>query len=317
MEDWAIRLEVSGFERRPDTANLKAVKLLFEAFGICRRHMKEHGPDVAIAFGGYASVPGAMAARSLGVSLVLHEQNVVPGLANRMLAPMAKKIAISFPDTLERCPRWSGKAVVTGNPLWKPVMEGMEEDPWRHFGLERGRKTLAVIGGSQGAASLNRAVAQLLPPWRERGDLQVIHSVGRDKFLEYESELAGTETDKLLYRPMGFIKRMDLLYEVSDLVVCRAGASTVSELAAAGCASILVPYPYATASHQDANAAVLARAGAAVVIDDRELEGERLHHEIDRLLDDPGRLCKMRESSRGVARKDASAALAEIVLSCV
>ncbi|MFW6113957.1 MAG: undecaprenyldiphospho-muramoylpentapeptide beta-N-acetylglucosaminyltransferase [Actinomycetota bacterium] len=311
-----VTLEVSGFSRGLDAGNLRAAKQLLRAFTVCRGDMKENRPDAAVAFGGYASVPGAAAARSLGIPLILHEQNVIPGMANRLLAPVAGKIAVSFQDTLEICPGWRKKAVVTGNPLWRSLDAGKQEDPWRHFGLERERKTLAVIGGSQGAASLNRAVAQALPLWRERADLQIVHSVGRGKLEEYLHEVAEDYPGGVFYRPLGFVERMDLLYQAADLVVCRAGASTISELAAAGCAAILVPYPYATASHQDANAAVLERAGVAVVIDDEEMDGERLRREVDELLDDNDRLQGMRESSRRIGRPEAAAVLSRLVISC-
>lgn len=270
---------------------------------------------MAAAFGGYASVPGALAALSLRVPLVLHEQNVIPGLANRLLAPFARLLAVSFEDTLGEYPRWRRKAVVTGNPLLKPPLPpGEAGDAWEHFGLERNRMTLGVVGGSQGAASLNRAVLEALSPWRDRTDLQVVHSVGGNKYQEFMAQAAKVDTGGLIYRPLEFITRMDLLYDAADLVVCRAGASTVTELAAAGCAAVLVPYPYATAAHQDANAAVLEKAGAAVVIADSDLDGGRLSREVDGLLSDPVRLEEMRRSSLRVGRPRAARDLAELVL---
>jgi len=315
QEKRVISLEVSGFNRSLDPKNFKAMAGLAKAFSICRREMKALRPQVAVAFGGYASVPGAAAALSLGVPLVIHEQNVIPGLANRLLAPFAAVMAVSFEDTLENYPRWRKKAVVTGNPPLKPPRPSEGEDPWAHFGLEKERKTLAVVGGSQGAASLNRAVLEALSLWRERDDLQVVHSVGKDKYQEFLSQVATVDTRGMLYRPVEFIERMDLLYRAADLVVCRAGASTIAELAAAGCAAVLVPYPYATAAHQDANAGVLEKAGAAVVIKDRELDGRRLSQEVDGLFADMARLEEMRCSSRRVGRPDAAARLADLVLS--
>ena len=309
-----IDLEVSGFSRDLSPGNLKAMLQLVRAFPLCRKDMKAVEPQVAVAFGGYASVPGAAAALSLGIPLVIHEQNVIPGMANRLIAPFARKLAVSFPQTLERHARWRRKAVVTGNPLRLPREAASKEDALEHFGLEGGRETLGVMGGSQGAASLNRAVLEALPAWRDREDLQVVHSVGRDKYQEFEDRVAKVDTGRLLYRPVEFIERMDLLYELADLMVCRAGASTVSELAAMGCAAVLVPYPYATAAHQDANAEVLRGAGAAVVIEDRDLNAERLASEVGKLIDDQQRLKDMRERSRLAGKPDASARLAELVL---
>lgn len=310
-----IPLEVSGFVRRPDMANIEALRGLFGAFRICRREMKADPPAVAAAFGGYASVPGALAALSLRVPLVIHEQNVVPGLANRLLAPAARALAVAFARTLEGRPRWKKKAVVTGNPLLRRPQPGSRREALELFGLSEGRKTLAVVGGSQGAASLNRAVLEALPAWSGRSDLQVVHAVGKDKFGEFMAQAEKVDGGDLIYSPIRFIERMDLLYEVADLVVCRAGAATISELAAAACPAVLVPYPYATAAHQDANAGVLAEAGAALVLEDRQLEGRRLVREVDLLLADEGRLEAMREAARRVGRPDAAAALAGLVLS--
>ena len=308
-----VPLDVSAFSRRPERGNLRALVALIAAYRECRHVLAFWKPQVAVAFGGYASVPGAAAALSMRIPLVLHEQNVIPGLANRLLEPFARRVAVSFQETLDYRPRWKKKAVLTGNPLLRRPGEGAG-DAWEHFGLERERKTLAVVGGSQGAASLNRAVLEALPVWRGRTDLQVVHAVGRDKYREFLDQAAEVDSGGLLYRPLEFIERMDLLYEAADLLVCRAGASTVTELAAAGCAAILVPYPHATAAHQDANAAVLQRAGAAVVIEDRELDGVRLAREVDILLADEGRLQEMRKASRRLGRPQAAEELADLVM---
>ncbi len=308
----AVFLKLSGFSRRPDARNLKAAAQLLSAFRICRRMMRKERPQIAVGFGGYASVPGLLAAWTLGVPLLLHEQNVVPGTANRLLAPLARAIAVSFPETLALIPRWERKAVVTGNPL---LSRGKGKgDPHAFFGLQPGRKTVVVMGGSQGAATLNRAVLEALRRWSGREDLQVVHAVGRDKYQEFAEEAAKVDYSGLIYRSLDFVERMDLLYRVADLVVCRAGASTVSELAAAGRGAILVPYPYATASHQEANAEVLRKAGAAVVVPDREMNGERLCREVDEILKDEERVKAMGEAARRVARPQAARRLADLVL---
>lgn len=309
----AVFLEFGGFRRRWELAHLKSLGDLYRAISSCRRHMRSDRPLLAVAFGGYAGVPGAVAALSLGIPLIIHEQNVIPGLANRLLAPLADTVAVSFAETLERFPRWGGKTVVTGNPL-RHAESPQGDEGWRYFGLDRERRTVGVVGGSQGAASLNRAVLEAIPGWRERKDLQVVHSVGRDKYQEFEAEAAKVDTGVLLYRPMEYIERMDLLYDVADLMVCRAGASTISELGAAGCAAILVPFPHATAAHQDANAGVLERAGGGLVISDGELSGERLCAEVIRLLDNPEVLLGMGEASRSTGRPGAAEMLAEVVL---
>lgn len=310
-----IPVEASGFARRADASNIKALADMFRAFGRCRREMRADTPVVAVAFGGYASVPGALAALTLRIPLVIHEQNVIPGLANRLLAPAASALAVAFPRTLEQRPAWKKKATVTGNPLLRPPRPDAREEALRAFSLQDDRKTLAVVGGSQGAASLNRAVIGALPSWSARHDMQLVHSVGRDKFGEFMAEAEKVELAGFVYRPVEFVERMDLLYAAADLAVCRAGAATISELAAAACPAILVPYPFATAAHQDANAEVLAAEGAAIVLDDAVLDGERLASEVDALLEQEGRLEKMREAARGLGRPNAAFKLAQLVLS--
>nr|WP_303646138.1 UDP-N-acetylglucosamine--N-acetylmuramyl-(pentapeptide) pyrophosphoryl-undecaprenol N-acetylglucosamine transferase [Candidatus Solincola tengchongensis] len=308
-----VFVKVSGFSRRPGIEDLEALAALAAAFYRCRWDMRERRPRAAVAFGGYACLPGALAALSLRVPLIIHEQNVIPGSANRLLAAAARVIAVSFPETLTHRPSWRAKAVVTGNPLL--ARGGGDGDPYSHFRLHPGRKTVAVIGGSQGAASLNRAVLEALPLWKERRDLQVVHAVGRDKYQEFMQAAAKVDYGDLVYRPLDFIERMDLLYRAADLVVCRSGASTIAELAMAGKAAILVPYPHATAGHQDANAEVLRAAGAAVVIPDREMSGERLVREVEGLLGEEGRLAEMGRAALRVARPDAVRRLADAVLS--
>ena len=310
-----IEVEASGFARSLAASNLKALAQACRACARCRREMKADRPAVAVAFGGYASVPGALAALSLGIPLLLQEQNAVPGLANRLLAPAASAIAVAFQRTLQGRRGWERKAVVTGNPLLRPPRPHARAEALRAFGLREDRRTLAVVGGSQGAVSLNRAVLGALPLWEGRQDIQVVHAVGRDKYAAFMAAAGERELTPFVYRPLEFVERMDLLYAAADLMVCRAGAATVSELAAAACPSILVPYPHATAAHQDANAEVLAAAGAALVLKDGELDGRRLVAEADALLGDEGRLRGMREAAGGLGSPDAAARLAELALS--
>ncbi len=283
-----------------------------QAFFKSMGEMRRGRPRVAVAFGSYASVPPALAALSLRIPLVIHEQNVVPGRANRLLARWATRCALSFPETLSWSPSWRKKAVVTGNPLLRPPGKETREEALKHFDLEDERFTLGVVGGSQGARTLNRAVREALLLWKERNDLQVVHSVGERDYEEM-SNFASEAIGKILYRPFPYVARMDLLYRVSDLMICRAGASTVAELAAYGCASILVPYPYA-GGHQAENARVLAEAGAAVICWDEEFSGRKLREMVEELMADRSRLMEMRRRAAERGIPDAASALARLVL---
>lgn len=315
FEGSVIAVDVAGFKRSLNLSNFNALLALPKAILACRREMKAGQPDVIVGFGGYASVPGAVAGLTLRMPLIIHEQNVIPGLANRLLAPLASAIAVSFEATLQEFPGWRKKAEVTGNPLYRYGRNSLGgEDAWAFFELERERSTVAILGGSQGAASINRAVLEALPLFKARDDLQIIHSVGRDKYQEFTAQAAKVESGKLIYRPVEFIERMDLLYACAEMALSRAGASTVSELAAAGCPAILIPYPYATAAHQEANAAMLKEAGGARVIRDSDLDGALLYKEVVDLISDRFKLQKMGESVSRVGRADATERLAAMVI---
>jgi UDP-N-acetylglucosamine--N-acetylmuramyl-(pentapeptide) pyrophosphoryl-undecaprenol N-acetylglucosamine transferase len=177
------------------------------------------------------------------------------------------------------------------------------------FDLPPGRATLLVVGGSQGAARLNVAAVGLAGRWRDRQDVCVVLKTGRDHVEEVERRVAEAGGSAMT-RVVGFIDRMDLAYAAADLALCRAGAGTVAEMAAAGLPSVLVPYPFATGDHQTLNAQELARAGAAVVVPDGEASAERLAPLIEELLFDPERLDQMSKAARGLARPAAAAVLA-------
>jgi UDP-N-acetylglucosamine--N-acetylmuramyl-(pentapeptide) pyrophosphoryl-undecaprenol N-acetylglucosamine transferase len=308
LEIVELELAPLSLRRRPGGGVVSYARAFVRSLG----EMRWRRPDVAVAFGSYASIPPALAALSLGIPLVIHEQNVVPGRANRLLAWAAMRCAVSFPETLSRVPSWGKKAVVTGNPLLRPPGKGDRREALVHFGLEEGRFTLGVVGGSQGARTLNRAVREAVSLWAGRDDLQLVHSVGEKDYGELAG-LASRGDGGLIYRPFTFIERMDLLYEVADLMVCRAGAGTVSELAAYGCASILVPFPHA-GGHQEDNARVLAEAGAALVCKDEEFNGRKLKDMVEELMADGPRLEEMKRRAAARGRPGAAAALADLVL---
>lgn len=302
-----LRLAPLSLRRRPEG-------VLDYGLALCRslRLMGKWRPRVAVAFGSYASIPPAMAAILLRIPLVIHEQNVVPGRANRLLAPLAKRCAVSFQETLAFAPYWTRKAEITGNPILREPGRGDLGEALRYFSLEEGRFTLGVVGGSQGSRTLNRAVREVLDLWEGRKDIQIVHSVGERDYEEF-SGLVSRDGGGLIYRPFRFIDRMDLLYGVADLMVCRAGASTVSELAAHGCASVLVPFPYA-GGHQMENAMVLERAGAALVCEDREFSGAKLRDMVEGLMDDRSRLEEMKRRAAARGKPEAAKNLADLVL---
>lgn len=274
--------------------------------------------DVVVGMGGYVSVPVGLAALRAKRPLVLHEQNAVPGLANRVLALRARLVALTFAEARERFPR-RVRTVVTGDPVRARILavreerDRLAEEALAEFDLDRARRTVVVFGGSQGALHVNTAAVEALRALRGRRDLQVVLLTGR----AHEENVRAMVRDPgdVVVRVLPFLERMELAYAIGDLVVARAGATTCAELTVCGLPSILVPYPFATGGHQEANARALERAGAALVVPDEELSGPRLCAAIETLLEDRGRATAMGERARAWSRPDAAETLASVVVS--
>lgn len=265
-----------------------------QAFGQIRRVK----PDVVLGMGGYVTFPGGMMAVLLGCPVVVHEQNSVAGLANRVLARVADKVVTGFPDVLK-------KGVWIGNPVRAEITAVVP--PAARFAGRSGPLKVLVVGGSLGAAALNEAVPKALALLAPHERPLVTHQAGTKQIdaLRVAYKAAGAEGELL-----PFIDDMAERYGSADLVICRAGALTVAELAAVGVASVLVPFPHAVDDHQTGNARFLADAGAAVLLPQTELTPQRLAtllHEMNR-----ARLLDMAEKARGCARPDATARVADV-----
>jgi UDP-N-acetylglucosamine--N-acetylmuramyl-(pentapeptide) pyrophosphoryl-undecaprenol N-acetylglucosamine transferase len=251
------------------------------------------------------------------VAIVLHEQNAVPGLANRLLARRASAIGLTFADAAARFPR-SVRTVVTGNPvrdrirLVPEARASLAAEASEAFDLDPARRTVLVFGGSQGALHLNQVVAKCARALGPRDDLQLLVSTG-PKHLSVVQEAVGPP-GALRVRAFPFIDRMDLAYAVADLAVARAGANNVTELTVCGVPAILVPYPHATENHQEANARELVRAGAAELLRDQSLTPDVLAARIEASLGDEVRLKAMRAAALAWAKPDADRRLADLVV---
>lgn len=249
-------------------------------------------PQLVLGLGGYGSVPMVLVAAGLGIPTVLMEQNAFPGQANRLLARVARRVCTTFADSARFFPE--GKSVHTGNPV-RRLSTTAKPDP-QGF-------TLFVFGGSQGARRLNRALVDALPRLMHAlPGLRVVHQTGRSDFdaIRQAHVDAGSNAEVL-----AFIDDMGRAYGAADLVVCRAGASTLAELACVGKPAILVPYPFAADDHQRANAEVVVRQGAAEMILDAELDGTRLAEAVLALAADRTRLASMARASASLAMPDA------------
>jgi UDP-N-acetylglucosamine--N-acetylmuramyl-(pentapeptide) pyrophosphoryl-undecaprenol N-acetylglucosamine transferase len=277
---------------------LRLARSLVQALLVVRRQR----PALVVAFGGFVAGPGGLAAWLLRRPLLVHEQNAVAGLTNRCLAHLARRVLTAFPGSF--APRVH--AQVVGNPVRREI--ATLPAPAQRLGSRTGALRVLVLGGSQGAARLNAIVPFALSRLAQDPAVEVRHQSGarwlepaRRNYVE-----AGVPV-----RLDAFIDDMADAYGWADLVICRAGALTISELAAAGVGSILVPFPAATDDHQTRNAAFLVRAGAAVMIADAELGVDRLARELETLCSGRGQLLAMAERARTLARPRAAEELAD------
>jgi UDP-N-acetylglucosamine--N-acetylmuramyl-(pentapeptide) pyrophosphoryl-undecaprenol N-acetylglucosamine transferase len=274
------------------------------------------GADVVVGVGGYVSAPAVLAARRAGARVVLHEQNAIPGLANRLLSRRADVVALSFADASTRLPR-RARTVVTGNPVRAAIVavpdrrEALAEEARSELGLERARVTVCVFGGSQGARALDRLVVEAADALSRRADLQLLVLTGS---ANEELLRPAVERERALrVRAVGFLDRIDLALAVADLAVSRGGSGHLAELTVCGVPAIVVPYPHATENHQEANARELERAGAVEVALEGTLTAAELAGRIERLADDPGRRTAMSAAAGAWAKPDADRRLAAVV----
>jgi UDP-N-acetylglucosamine--N-acetylmuramyl-(pentapeptide) pyrophosphoryl-undecaprenol N-acetylglucosamine transferase len=268
------------------------------------RMMRGFRPDLVFGSGGYASVAAVSAAWIMRKKIVLQEQNSIPGLANRTLAPMARRIYLGFGGAA-RYFRKNAPVLTTGNPLRGSIGPGPDRGARGEFGLRGGGPVLLVFGGSQGAMTLSRAAADYL---LARNDVQAIVQTGEDGYAEIRERLAGAG-ERIFVSP--FIGEIGKAYAAADVALARAGALSVSELAAAGLPSVLVPYPHCADDHQTHNATVLAESGGAVIIEDSALDAASLAAELDPIIDDPGAVKRMREALAPLQGKRAAAIIAD------
>jgi len=302
------RLSVGGLRGKGMMTWLVAPFRLSLALAQALRVMWRHRPLVVVGLGGFVTGPGGIAAWLTRRPLLIHEQNAVAGFTNRCLAHLARVVLEAFPGSF-------GKEVharVIGNPVRHDI--SAVAPPATRFADRSGPMRLLVFGGSQGAARLNGVVPFALARLAGRLDFEVRHQAG-DRWLEEARASYARAGVRAEVRP--FIEDMAQAYAWADLVICRAGALTVSELAAAGVAAVLVPFPGAVDDHQSHNAQFLVRAAAAIVVADRELTEERLAGELERLCSGRARLLAMAERARALAAPRAAEELAESCLELI
>jgi len=269
---------------------------LFEACSILRKFQ----PQLVLGVGGYASGPTLLAASFLGMKRAIQEQNVMPGMTNRILKWFSHRIFVSFEEAKKYFPK--KKAILTGNPIRKEFLAALRGGEGEK--KNKDRFTLLIFGGSAGARRINRAMIEGLADLQGiKSSMKIVHQTGREDF-DFVSEEYQNKGFEALVKP--FFEDIAAYYKISDLVICRSGASTVAELAVCGKAALLIPYPYAAHNHQLINAKKLVDLGAARMILDQELNGRIIAQAVLHLHDHPEERAKMEEAIQRLARPRAA-----------
>ena len=311
-------ITMKGFSRQLTPAgiahNLSAAWHAVAAGSVCKKILKEFKPDIAIGTGGYVSGPILRAAAKMGIPVVVHESNALPGVTVKMLAKYATAICLPTEESKAKMPAGSCPLVVTGNPLRAEFLSVDKAAARAAIGADD-RPLVLSFGGSLGARPINQSMLEVLARSAASGRCQHIHGTGKNGYDDTVAALQerGVPIDENGISVRPYIDNIVDCMAAADLVICRCGAMTISELPACGAASILIPSPYVAENHQFHNAMVLVNKGAAVCIEEKDLNGQTLADTVDRLLADPAKLKAMGEAARQDAILDASDRIWEVI----
>lgn len=295
-------IHITGFKRKLSFDNVKTVSRFFKGVSDSKKYIKEFKPDVVIGTGGYVCGPVVYAASRLHIPTIIHEQNSVPGLTNKFLSRYVDKIAVCFEEAKQYFP--DKKVVMTGNPRASEVLNKDGTKGRTSVGLNSLQKSVLLVGGSRGARPINDAFLDALELVKNK-DYQFLYITGEvhyDAVLDKVKDVGNP--DNVVIKP--FIHNMPEVLSGVDLVVARAGATTLAELTALGLPSILIPSPYVTNNHQEKNARSLSDKGAAILRLEKELNGKQLVQDIDSILLDEKRLEEMKKASLKIGIPDAA-----------
>ncbi len=306
---WLELIPVVPFSRKPSWSWVKfpfvLLQSIIKTIGLIRRS----GAEVVVATGGYVSGPALVAGWLLRKPIVLCEQNSYPGFTTRAGSLLASKVCLGLPGARKHLWRKS-RVIQTGNPVRLPSQDEHMPEIKTRLGLSEDRLTVLVTGGSQGAASINRAVLEMILSGKLPDNCQMLWQTGSDKFADIERRLSPVPKN---VRIVPFIRPMWEAFVSSDIVVARCGALTLSEIAVFGLPAVLVPYPHAAADHQRLNALTFAGAGAAKVISDGELSGEMLFNVLNEMIRNDGMRKRMSKASKSLGRPGALTEIVNII----
>lgn len=314
-----IGLPVEGLKRKITHKNLIVLAKFLRSSFIAKRIVKKWKPDAVVGFGGYASAPVIRAAKKYGIPIILQEQNSYAGIANKMHAKYAKVVCTAYDNMGSFFPRT--KIIKTGNPLrvnYEDLKSNQKRtEAYKYFNLDCNRKTVLVVGGSLGAGTINKAMEVLIEKHESlECPMQILWQTGT-YYWEKELEFYNSHpVDDILIKPVPFIDRMDYAYSIADIMVCRAGASTISEIQLIGTPAIFVPSPNVAEDHQTHNAMALVNNNAAEMIPDSEIAGSLLS-KINSLVNDDVRLQELSRNARQMGIPDSAEQVADIVVSYI
>jgi UDP-N-acetylglucosamine--N-acetylmuramyl-(pentapeptide) pyrophosphoryl-undecaprenol N-acetylglucosamine transferase len=304
-------LRAEGFVGRSLLKKIRTAVKTALSFLDAGRILSSVKPDIVIGVGGYASGAIVLLAGIRSISTMIHEQNSVPGLTNRLLGRIVKRTCVTYHESLPFFPM--GRTFLTGNPIRARILQGERETACRLFSLDKSAFTVFVFGGSAGARSINRAMVEALNHLIDlKEKIQFLHQTGEK---DYESVREAYRKAGFRGTVAPFIYQMAEAYAASDMVISRAGATTLAEITALGKPAILIPYPFAAGRHQELNAVKLKEMGAAFMFTDDELKGEKLAGNIRELFGNDSMRAEMKKASKGLGRPDACGRIVDIAIS--
>lgn len=304
-----------GFDRGNPLTLITSGFRVLSSVASAWRLLRSYGPDVVVGFGGYVSLPIGIAAVLTKTPLVLHEQNSVPGLANKILSRWATAVGVTYENSVKHLKR-AERAVVTGNPVRREILVADRSSGREALDLDPDATVVLVFGGSRGARHLNETLVRMWPRLSAEPGLQVLHVTGTiDAAAVAEAMSGALQSPSRDYRMHEYISAMGEAIAASDIVVARAGATSIAEITAIGRAAVLVPYPYATDDHQTLNARAVSAGGAAIVVPDDQLDGEALEDAVRGLVRNRAKRETMAAASAALGRRDAAARVVELIRS--
>lgn len=300
---------VQGMPRKLSPTMLTFGLKLFKGLAEARSTIREYKPDLVVGTGGYVCGPVVMLAALSGVPTLIHEQNALPGVANKLLARVVRLVAVTFQEAEKYFPRGT-KFRHTGLPVRAEILKVDRLEAFARLGLNPEKPLIVVTGGSRGARSLNKAMVQAYGRLASRENIQILHLTGQQLYQETLDALTSgginwMNTGNISIKP--YLYNMEDALAAADLMICRAGATTLAEITAKGIPSILIPYPLAAENHQEHNARALEQQGAALVIKDSDLDGDKMAALIGELFADKSRLETMAAASLSIGRPQALA----------